>query len=154
MVAYVLSCLPRTDRLCGAGLDHVGEVASRLGEPPIAEDEERERERSEVQKTTPVGRRAFEQDAAIVADERRERVQTNERLITRGHDRLWIDDRRQKHPRDEHEAKRLSRVAQEYAQRSDEPRRAERRQDLRHAEHGPPRKRPVPFPMNDKGGDE
>src|SRR5256885_2204696 len=105
--------------MCHAPSDYVGETAARAREPPVAAEEDDEGEEREVEQTAPIGRRAFEQDAAVAAHERRERVRVDEGMITHGYGRLRVDDRRQKHPRDQEERERLPRVAQENAERCD-----------------------------------
>ena len=67
-------------------LDYVREVFPRSGEPPVAEDEDDEREACEVSQPAPVGCCAFEHDVAVASNQRRKRIEVDEGSESFGHD--------------------------------------------------------------------
>ncbi len=64
---------------------HVGETPARAREPPVAKEKADQRKGREVDESEPVRLRAFEEDAAIIAYKRRERIEIDEGSIARGH---------------------------------------------------------------------
>ena len=98
----------------------------------------------------PVGRCAFEHDAAVASDERREGVEFERGSEARGHDLFGVDDRRQVKPSHQKEREHLRRVAYEDSERGDEPGAAERQQQLRHKQDWQPQNRRVQLSTYDE----
>ena len=61
--------------------DHIREVAPGLGKPPVTKNKNHQGDGREVGKAGPVGREAFEKDAAIAAHEGRKRIRVYVRTV-------------------------------------------------------------------------
>src|SRR5882762_1233881 len=97
--------------------NHVREILTCLGKPPVAEEKKNNRAGGEVGEGGPVGRGAFDQNAAVTSDQWRKGIETDVEAIAFRHYRFGIDDRRQVHPGHQKKRDALSDVAQENSER-------------------------------------
>src|SRR6266508_944168 len=98
--------------------NYIGEVAARLGKPPVTENKKQQGDGGKVSEAGPIRSKAFEEDAAIASYQGGEGIQVNKRTVALGHNRFRIDYRCQIHPGHQDKRDSLRDVAQKYAERS------------------------------------
>jgi hypothetical protein len=79
-------CRTPEDDSSSLNSDHVGEVLAGFGEPPIAKEKTDNRKGGKVGEAGPVGGGAFDQDAAIAANQGRKGIDVDVQTIPLGDD--------------------------------------------------------------------
>src|SRR5687768_9224653 len=112
-------------------LHYIGEVLAGSRKPPVTKDKDDKRKGKKICQPCPVGGRTIEHNAPVTANERRKWIEIDEGTVSLRHDRFGINYWRQVHPGHQHETDSLHDVANEHAQRGQQPRAPEHHEQLR-----------------------